>query len=358
MMPKKLNSIQFLRGIAASLVVYSHVIDVQEKFSISKQGAFFYWGNFGAIGADLFFVISGFIISYIANEYIGLTKAKEFLIKRFLRINPIYYLASLIQLIVFYYYYTPFPLEEMINKLCDTVILFPLFDSSHPISPILSVGWTLSFEWWFYLIFLGTILFKLEKKLLCLILIFGALIISGVCFRHNDLRIFFFTSPIMIEFVLGIIIYQIYHKFKISASISYLLIILGIISYLFNIFNGYGNISEFGNILLHGQGFLRVIIWGIPSAFLVAGCVYLETNNGLNKLWNSRLFLLVGDASYAIYLLHIPVLYVIIILHYKAGLNFYPDLGVIIFFIIAIFSGILFYLLIEKKIMYWFNLKV
>jgi peptidoglycan/LPS O-acetylase OafA/YrhL len=67
----KLGSIQFLRAIAAILVLYAHSIDLQMGYSHSFQQDFFYWQNFGAFGVDIFFVISSFIISYSAGSYKG-----------------------------------------------------------------------------------------------------------------------------------------------------------------------------------------------------------------------------------------------------------------------------------------------
>ena len=72
----KLNSIQVLRAVAATLVAYAHSIDLQSSYSHSFQESFFDWGNFGAFGVDLFFVISGFIISYSAERYTGIRPSR------------------------------------------------------------------------------------------------------------------------------------------------------------------------------------------------------------------------------------------------------------------------------------------
>jgi exopolysaccharide production protein ExoZ len=80
----KLNSIQYLRAIASILVVYCHAIDIQVYFGISRQQNFYYLQNFGAIGVDLFFVISGFIITYVSRNVLAdIPSTKIFLQKRF-----------------------------------------------------------------------------------------------------------------------------------------------------------------------------------------------------------------------------------------------------------------------------------
>jgi exopolysaccharide production protein ExoZ len=66
----KINSIQYLRAIAAILVVYAHSLNFMGGGD-SSQSKFFFLKHFGAIGVDLFFVISGFIITYVSFDLKG-----------------------------------------------------------------------------------------------------------------------------------------------------------------------------------------------------------------------------------------------------------------------------------------------
>lgn len=91
-MINKLYSLQYLKAIAALFVVYSHTISFIGNGN-SSQSNFYYLKSFGAIGVDIFFVICGFIIAYISKDFIGKSDAKEFLIKRVIRINPSYFLV-------------------------------------------------------------------------------------------------------------------------------------------------------------------------------------------------------------------------------------------------------------------------
>src|SRR6185503_159586 len=158
----KLNSIQVLRTMAALLVVYAHAIDVQIQFSVSYQQHFFYLGDFGAIGVDLFFVISGFIITYVADQYKGTKQGLHFLAKRFKRINPVYYLASLIAFGVYVLHLWKnaelyrIRMDKTLHSIADTLFILP--PSGAYYNPLLALGWTLGFEWLFYLLFFLTIL--------------------------------------------------------------------------------------------------------------------------------------------------------------------------------------------------------
>ncbi|WPV67825.1 acyltransferase [Chitinophaga sp. LS1] len=351
----KLKSIQFLRGVAVSLVVYAHSIDLQEDHSISFQQNFYYLENFGAIGADLFFVISGFIISYIASEYNGIEKGCLFLRKRFLRINPPYYIASLIQIIIFLSF-TRISNDVLLNEIFDTIFLFPIWDGKESLEPILSVGWTLSFEWWFYLIFFITISFGIKKKSLCLIIVFIIITTLGIFFAGHDTRMIFFLNPILLEFTIGILVFNLYNTFKVNASLSYFLLLIGLIGYMLNIRLGYGEISELNSIIIDNKGLKRTLLWGIPSGFIVMGSIYLERHDKLTKLWNNNLGLLLGNASFSIYLIHIPVFYLIAVYYKRYGFYIIPDLSILLHLCLSLVIGIFFYFWIERKLLITFNL--
>jgi len=78
--------------VAVILVVHCHTID---HWKNTLQGHFFYLENFGAVGVDIFFVISGFIITIISYPYAKDKRGFYFFIKRMARVVPLYWLVSL-----------------------------------------------------------------------------------------------------------------------------------------------------------------------------------------------------------------------------------------------------------------------
>src|SRR5215831_950835 len=94
---KKNESIQILRAIAALLVVYVHSLDLVGGHSNPHQPFFFNLAHFGACGVDIFFSISGFILSTVVlRSRPGTPLASgDFLVRRFIRIFPIYWILSL-----------------------------------------------------------------------------------------------------------------------------------------------------------------------------------------------------------------------------------------------------------------------
>ena len=86
-MSNRLKEIDFLRGIAIILVIFRH-----KEISKLMQ-------NMGWIGVDLFFVLSGFLVSgLLFKEYLkyGNINAKLFLIRRGFKIYPIFYLTYIL----------------------------------------------------------------------------------------------------------------------------------------------------------------------------------------------------------------------------------------------------------------------
>jgi exopolysaccharide production protein ExoZ len=98
----RLNGIQLLRAIAVLLVIHCHILDRQIATGGSIQQSFFYLQDFGASGVDIFFVISGFIITLVAHPFARMEQGLPFFIKRILRVVPLYWLVSLLSAFLFY----------------------------------------------------------------------------------------------------------------------------------------------------------------------------------------------------------------------------------------------------------------
>lgn len=273
----KLNSIQILRGVAALLVVYEHSMDLQMSYGNSWQQHFFHLNNFGCIGVDLFFVISGFIITSIASNYTGASQGVYFLTKRFFRINPIYYILTLVYLPFIYFNASITSSDLNLNSIFDSLLILPISADSHANKPLLTLGWTLSFEWLFYLLFYILILCNVRQKALFLMGIIVLMVVFGYIFQPNDFRLIFITNPIMLEFLLGCIISYIYLTVKqIPVDIGFICLLVGVSCYLYLIIQGFGNIDSYIATINGNLSLFRFLLWGLPSSLIVAGCVILE----------------------------------------------------------------------------------
>jgi len=289
-----LQLVQMLRGIASLLVVLLHcTITVNES-----QGRPFLFDvfKFGGAGVDIFFVLSGFIITYTSapalKQQQGFT---PFIRKRFVRIFPVYWIVIsfflLLQVLMPSFYRTHYDFSAA--NLLGTYLLFP----GHTM--VNGVSWTLTYELFFYLIFSLAFLIRNRAVLagLCVIYILG-LIIPAWFYPQNitgnawaDLVIF----PMNLEFFMGIAAALLIPK--IPRQSGRLLIVSGTLLFIASavFFNaGYA---------ITGSAFNRVILFGIPSFLLIMGIVKHEL---FTKIKVHSFFVQLGEASYSLYLLHLP----------------------------------------------------
>ncbi len=91
-MKNELNQIQWLRAIAAILVVITHFTG--KAYSVKLLDHEF---SSGAIGVDIFFIISGFIMMYVSD--LKKQYPIKFILNRFIRILPVHYFFFLFSLL-------------------------------------------------------------------------------------------------------------------------------------------------------------------------------------------------------------------------------------------------------------------
>jgi len=347
----KLKSIQWLRGIAVLLVVYSHSINLQHEFSISLQQNIFHLWKFGAIGADLFFVISGFIISYVTDRLYGLKAGLLFLHKRILRIYPVYYIITFFQIILYFIFLPNFHLGSIIEYLRDSLILIPILNNQN-VMLIIITAWTLEFEWYFYIISFILIVLKVKSKATRLLIFIPIIILLGQIIRWEDIRLKMMSNPIMLEFLWGVIIYILYLKIKPGKRLCYFIFILAIFMAYYNIIWGYPSyVPDFFAVLLNNSGLTRSLLWGIPCALFVWSCIFIEKMKLKEFIFDNKIMQLIGNASYSIYLLNMPLEFLLRSIYKKVGFFLLPDVSILFHLIFYVGAGILFYLLIEKPLL-------
>jgi exopolysaccharide production protein ExoZ len=299
-------------------VVFFHAIHASSDYHFeSLIGRFF--NNWGQNGVDIFFVISGFIMAYI--QHLNKRTAIDFFIQRIKRIVPIYWFCSFFIAIIYFF------IPEVFNKLqfniyhflSSLVFLSNFFFNKEP---LLVVGWTLEYEFFFYLLFALSLFFK--KKKYSFYFIYTSVLI---------LVFFGIIDELFIEFLFGMLIalIYIYSNFKIKH-------ILSKYSYIFLIF---------GTVLLclplfFFFNFSRYIQSGIPSSLILLGLIF-------SKQLTSRVLVFLGKASYSIYLTHIFVVRSI----FKLGRNFLPTINaeilIMLTIIISLLFGLLIHLLVENR---------
>lgn len=269
--------------------------------------------------------------------------ATDFLIGRAVRILPLYWIASTLFIVVvainhIHKFGLNVTLTEPLfsgNFILSSYFLIPAFNpESHFLQPFLAQGWTLSYEFYFYILLMlagvgaktnpaKTALFS--SLLLCLGLVAGA--------PTTTLNIFL-KNPIVIEFVFGMLVFLLTQKTKKHGIVA-----IGL-----------------GFAILAGTAFIKVdnrlAFWGVPSALILYGFVALE-----GKIPVPALLKALGNASYSLYLSHgvLTYLYGGFVKrgwwHSPTQQNFAVMLGTAG----ALLLGLLSYKFIEKPLIGWFS---
>jgi exopolysaccharide production protein ExoZ len=303
----------------------------------------------GTFGVDLFFVISGFIIYHSAERLNGRTSAFSFLWHRFRRINPAYYAAVLLTVLT----WIPSLLRHQRSPITGRQLLSWAILLPFPGDPAraLSQGWTLCFEWFFYLLFFLLILTGARKKAGKLCWILGGLALLGWLLQNYLTGLWiFYSDPLLLEFLLGVVIGFAYRRWNPGNLTALCLLLPGIVFGLLFILTGYG---DYQAVLPPPTSlrYLHALCWGSAAALVVAGCVFLEKNR-VFRLYHPLIHLL-GDASYSIYLFHMIIFGLLAAFYLRVGFFLNPDLAIPIHAAIAVACSLLFYKWVEQPLLRW-----
>ena len=347
----KLNSIQILRAIAALMVVYTHSISEIENFAASWQQHTAAHTALGTFGVDLFFVISGFIIYHSAGRLTGKTASLTFLWHRFRRINPLYYIAVILTLITWTHSFLQHrrPPVTWLQALYWTILLPVPGDNLRAVSQ----AWTLSYEWYFYLLFFLLILFRIRRKLLVLFPLGAILILSGWLLHDGGRGLpAFYTDPLLLEFLLGVAIGSASRRWNPGKTAALWLLTSGTLLCLLLLVTGYYNFLGPAAPHTAGLRYVHAVLWGGTAALIVAGCIFLE-NSGVAIFRRSPLLLLLGDASYSIYLFHMLLLALISAFYLRVGFFLDPDLAIPISAVAVVALSLPVYKWVELPLLRW-----
>ena len=263
-MTGRLKSIDVLRGLAASAVVLRHS---DEQFL------------FGSIGVDFFFVISGFVMAQLYRE----RSASQFLFDRAWRIFPIYWVALLPWLFVHGSSGSGITVQE---TMASAMLVPNWFGMT---GTYLGVAWTLLFELLFYA---GVALAIRFRSIVLPALLFAAALIARPYLNFPLLH--FLGSPMIFEFLFGVVIASI----PVRQLLGVALLAAGAL-WLFLFPNS--ALEDYRVAMSYGPAIQRVMLWGLPAAAIVYGMLSME------RAFTGRLvdmLLVLGAASYSIYLLH------------------------------------------------------
>lgn len=317
--PEYLSIIVTLRGLAALAVCMFHFT----KGFVDDSGWLRQIFGLGWMGVEVFFVISGFVIPFsLLGSSFGFQHYFKFLKKRFIRIEPAY-IASIVLIISLNFLaskapgYEGVPFSLDVPQFLHHLGYLVRFFKTEWLSP---VYWTLEIEFHYYLI-IGILLavWHVNKKWLTIASIIALLSLSYI---DQNLILFFKYTEI---FVLGILT-AFYRREKLSKNLFLLLLVLvaTMICYRHSVIAG-------------------------SITFMTAILIAFYGSYG-----NTKILIFLGNISYSLYLLHVPIGGKIINLSKRLDLNEASKFGVILMALAcSVFASWLFYKFIEKPSHQW-----
>lgn len=166
------ESLQFLRALAATLVCIEHILyEIFVSFR-NNPDAMPSWVTPGlpfVSGVDIFFVLSGFLMVYTTQTMVGGSKKSSwavFLKKRIIRIVPLYWFYTSLMIAVLLIAPQLFGKAQAdFWHFVQSYLFIPHERPAGGIRPVLSLGWTLNYEMFFYMVF-AAFMFLSQKWML------------------------------------------------------------------------------------------------------------------------------------------------------------------------------------------------
>lgn len=344
--PLKLPSIQILRFLAAFLVIVGHAqgfaAAYADRFGYQHpQLRLFPW----CIGVDIFFIISGFIMIITTySEKDSSSSFSFFLLKRFFRVVPLYWLILGLEITRIAAQGKTIPSWQS----CFASFFFIPYDSQRNgiLRPFYEIGWTLNFEMFFYFVLAAFVSLGLARCFFLTSITLCLFIISSYAFSSTFLPLSIWGNPLMIEFVLGMVLGVLY-KLQIRISLVFFICILFVFSLFFCFFSENDLNVSWKQINLFQMGFQRLIFFGLP-AFIICSGFCLCTNIFNKRLWKPFIFL--GDSSYSLYLIHPLLLSGYFLFVFLFNLQLFLPFNILLLFsiILSLLGGLFLYILIER----------
>jgi exopolysaccharide production protein ExoZ len=278
-----------------------HTLGAPANFGTAPFGLLF---QFGRSGADIFFVLSGFLIAFIHWRDIGHPgRLGHYLARRITRIYPTYWLVLCaivpIDLVTntFYSHYDE-PWEVVKN-----ILLLPQDNQ------IIDVAWSLCNELLFYAVF-GLLIFSRKLGFIALALWIAAMVVRPIVAPYDDITwLNLLTYPMNFEFIAGLAAGWFLQRRDLRRPGTVLL--GGLVIFTLSA------VAEDHRLLWSDQFhpwfpaaywdvlILRCLGYGTAGVLIIAGLSVLETQG---RLWVPRPLTLLGGASYLLYLIHVPAL--------------------------------------------------
>jgi len=292
---RKLEWIQVLRAVAVMMVVLFHLGTIEGKYG-GGGSLLPAWVESGIAGVDLFFVISGFVMATLMRgAFANPRNALGFLARRAERIYPPYWFYTALVLAV--WLLKPAWVNSSQGGRIDFVSSFLLLPMDG--LPALMVGWSLVFEMFFYLVMAAFLAWLPERRFGWGLAGWAALtVIFSLSLRdRGGPWVQVAVNPMALEFIAGAALALIWHKGRGTVPFLIGLPALAAIPFAYTAYAPYASDSFAG-------WWMRIFLFLPCALILMMAALSRERKRRPAPRW----LVVIGDASYSIYLSHVLVL--------------------------------------------------
>jgi exopolysaccharide production protein ExoZ len=289
------SHLQILRCLAASAVVLDHSLGMYRRTVTGGNATERLEVVLGNTGVMVFFVLSGFLMMRQFYESFGSMRSSiAFLCRRLMRIVPLYWIVTLLwyQKTLFWGY------DHLKRQTLLALAFVPDVYSPPPFHPLFQPGWTLNLEILFYVLFACCLLLPRVAGVATLIALLGGLVFIGQVHiipltGAMDKILFVYTSEMLLLFLAGVVLAlletrlltRITFRMRVSPALSLLLVVPIVLWLPWDIWNQPLTLCHYALAV----AVVFVCILGKPL--------------GQERL--GRAFVVLGDASYSTYLVHV-----------------------------------------------------
>jgi exopolysaccharide production protein ExoZ len=287
---RQIDGLQVLRAVAVLLVAMLHTSQALSPEAPSVVP------DFGSYGVDIFFVISGFIMSAItfrSDRPAGPGAAWAFLKRRLIRIFPIYWIFVILTGTRMLLSQGRFDLSYLPSVFLLPGSQFPYFKG------LVSFSWTMMFEMYFYYVFAVVLLITVRRAVPLVIVLLSFAVILGSFVGIARPYFIVACNPMLLEFLFGAALALLHQHFGTRRRTGMVLLSLGVIASFvlrnspFPWPNGLERVVTGANLMP------SVLTWGVAAAMMVGGIIFWQPEF---KTRLGKIAVILGNASYSTYL--------------------------------------------------------
>jgi exopolysaccharide production protein ExoZ len=297
----------------------------------------------GIFGVHLFFLLSGYIMASICDN-----DTRAFVRRRLIRIIPLYWTLTL------FLYAAAWKFPHLMNatravpsELLKSLFFVPFVKSNGLYQPILFVGWTVNYEMFFYMMLSIAVLINKRRAALLGTAIMLTVMTTCSLFAATSAIARFYSDPVLFECILGLAAYYCVRSAsrRMTPATKPVLLILAVAALiLLPAIEGFGLLGSWPLVLRFG-----------PLSFVLICSACLLAFSGADI--KAGLLVLLGDASYVMYLVHPYIVMFLnrVIARFLPIFHINTPIGCLIAMLFVLPISVFLYLKVDKPTLVYLN---